>query len=199
MKIYVVRHGESEANKKRFFAGWAPVSLTEKGVKDAESIREYMSSIKFDKVYSSDLVRSIQTTETALPGVEYETTPLLREVNVGNLMGKDVLECDRTMGATLTENRTETNYLPYGGENMDMLCERARQFLCTLEDKDYERVAVFAHEGMLKALMFTVLGMRVSPPRKIKCTNCTVATFEYEDGVWYFCGWVDPATLNWRG
>ena len=197
MKIYVVRHGESEANLKRFFAGWAPVSLTEKGKRDAESIRPYMTSIKFDKVYSSDLIRSIETTEAVLPGAEYETTPLLREVNVGNLMGKDVLTCDREMGETLVNNRSWWNYEPYGGESLEMLCDRAKQFLTSLEDKPYENVAVFAHEGMLKAILYTVLDIRPFP-KKIKCANCSVATFEFVGGVWCFSGWYDPEIINFK-
>ena len=198
MKIYVVRHGESEANLKRFFAGWAPVSLTEKGVRDAESIRSYMQSIKFDKVYSSDLIRAIQTTETVLPGVEYETDPLLREMNVGNRMYKDVATCDREMGETLTKNRTIWDYTSYGGENMTMLRERAARFMAKLEGENFENVAVFAHEGMLKAIFFNVFGGETIPKR-LKCANCTVVSFEYTDGVWYFSGWNSPEIINFKG
>jgi len=197
MKVYVVRHGESEANLKRFFAGWAPVSLTEKGVKDAESIREFMQSIHFDKIYSSDLIRAIQTTETVLPGCEYEIEPLLREINVGNLMYKDVLKCDAEMGETLTRNRTIWDYTPYGGENLTMLRERAAKFLKKLEDENYDTVAVFAHEGMLKSIFFNVIGA-VALPKKLKCVNCSVVRFEYTDGMWFFTDWVSPEIINNR-
>ena len=44
MRLYVVRHGESEANKKGLWAGWHDVSLTEKGMKDAEGVTEELKA-----------------------------------------------------------------------------------------------------------------------------------------------------------
>ena len=47
MKLYIVRHGESEANKARNFCGWGQVSLTEKGINDAKKVRPFLEKIKF--------------------------------------------------------------------------------------------------------------------------------------------------------
>jgi bisphosphoglycerate-dependent phosphoglycerate mutase len=48
MKLYIIRHGESEANVGGYAAGWAPVSLTEKGFSDAKNIRRC-------RIYPKDL------------------------------------------------------------------------------------------------------------------------------------------------
>ena len=85
MKLYLIRHGESETNLAGHYTGWSQVNLTPKGVRDAEGIRPTLEGIKFDKIFSSDLIRAMTTAETAIPGCTYETTHLLREVNVGNL------------------------------------------------------------------------------------------------------------------
>ena len=58
MRLYVVRHGESEANKKGLWAGWHDVSLTEKGMKEAEGVKNILSRYHMDKVYSSSLKRA---------------------------------------------------------------------------------------------------------------------------------------------
>ncbi|MBQ3015525.1 MAG: histidine phosphatase family protein [Clostridia bacterium] len=58
MKLYITRHGESETNKKGCWTGWLDAQLTDKGLADAELARETLRGIKFDKVYSSDLIRA---------------------------------------------------------------------------------------------------------------------------------------------
>jgi 2,3-bisphosphoglycerate-dependent phosphoglycerate mutase len=85
MRIYVVRHGESETNLQKRWTGWMDVQLTDKGREDARKAGEFLKGITFDKIYTSDLTRAIETAKIALPGCRYETTPLLREINVGKL------------------------------------------------------------------------------------------------------------------
>ena len=38
MKVYVIRHGESENNRAKKWTGWADVHITEKGVEDAKKL-----------------------------------------------------------------------------------------------------------------------------------------------------------------
>jgi len=40
MKVYIIRHGESESNLSKCLTGWSDVSLTEKGKQLAFSISE---------------------------------------------------------------------------------------------------------------------------------------------------------------
>ena len=43
--IFLVRHGQSEANKRDAFIGHTDLDLTEKGHKQAEKAAEYLSKI----------------------------------------------------------------------------------------------------------------------------------------------------------
>ena len=88
MKVWVIRHGESVTNRDGLWTGWYDAALTEKGKQDATLAREYLSKVKFDKIYSSDLQRARNTAEIAIPGCVYETDASLREVNVGDIAGK---------------------------------------------------------------------------------------------------------------
>ena len=85
MKLYVIRHGQSEGNIRGVFSGWHQHNLTEKGREDACRAGRIISKVKFDKVYSSDLYRAIETAKIALPDYECEPTPLIKEINVGLL------------------------------------------------------------------------------------------------------------------
>lgn len=195
MRLYVIRHGESEANREGSYAGQTHSALTEKGFEDAKGIRPYLEKIRFDKVYTSDLKRAVQTAMAALPGCEYEKTPLIREYDVGNLVGRKFTECNETLGEEFCKNRREGNYVPYGGENVNMVMNRARQFLDTVAKTDYECVAAFSHAGMMRALLGCVLHAKILP-RVIQCTNCSVGIFEYKNDRWQFCDWINPEAMN---
>ena len=87
MRIWIVRHGESENNKKALWTGWFDAPLTDKGREDAKGAGKLLFGVNFDKVYSSDLSRAKETAEIAISGAKPIVTPLLREINVGSLAG----------------------------------------------------------------------------------------------------------------
>lgn len=181
MKVYFVRHGQSEANRNKLFAGQTDSKLTEAGRKQAEAIRPILADIPFDKVYSSDLSRAHDTQKIALPGYEAETTKLLREINVGNLVGKSIPDFAAAHGGVSPTAKTG-DYTPYGGENRQMLDARIHQFLSMLEAQPYETVAVFAHRGVLMGVLRNVLGLDRLP--MVHCDNCAVNVLEYNGKSW---------------
>ena len=62
-KIVLVRHGESEWNKKGLWTGWRDISLSKNGVLEAVRVAHLIRDIKFDYLFSSDLIRAIDTLE----------------------------------------------------------------------------------------------------------------------------------------
>ncbi len=59
--IYIVRHGQTEYNINGRFGGRIDVPLNETGIKDAYLVKDKLKDIKFDRVYSSPLIRAIDT------------------------------------------------------------------------------------------------------------------------------------------
>lgn len=186
MKVYVIRHGESKTNYEKKWTGWLDVNLTEKGMNDAKKAGEFLASVSFDKIYSSDLLRARQTAENAIVGCRYETSELLREINVGSLAGKP-------LSVVTAEKRKELGtkrYIEYGGESQKEFLNRVTSFMRELEDKNYENVAVFSHAGWLRQMLDNVIGVNI-PRNKICCNNCTVAVFEYTGEEWRLYSWVN--------
>ena len=58
MKIYLVRHGETDWNNEKRLQGWADISLNAKGVKEAEVVAEKLMDVHFDDAFCSDLERA---------------------------------------------------------------------------------------------------------------------------------------------
>ncbi|MBR5440862.1 MAG: histidine phosphatase family protein, partial [Prevotella sp.] len=108
-RIYVLRHGQSEANLQVAHAGWSHVPLTEKGLAQARAAAARMHEVHYDKVIVSDLHRAIQTAQCALPDYTYEMDWRIRELGVGNLEGRKVADCLREMGDGRTANPLARN------------------------------------------------------------------------------------------
>jgi len=188
MKLYLIRHGESEANVKKCHCGWAQVNLTAKGVEEAKGIRPLLQGIAFDRIETSDLIRAKQTAEIAMPDCKYTENPLLREINVGSLAGRLV--------SSLTEDekrkKQAEGFAPFGGETHDRFKERIRAYIKAVEKSGAQCIAAFSHGGCLTAMLDEVLTFPV-PRDAFLCRNCTVAVFECEDGHWRLHSWINPA------
>lgn len=82
--ILIIRHGESEANNQKIFAGHMDTSLQKRGVEQAKLTAEFIANnYKVDKVYASDLKRAFVTGKTLAEKVGVEIIPEegLREID----------------------------------------------------------------------------------------------------------------------
>lgn len=188
MKLYLVRHGQSETNRDLQFSGWAQVSLTEQGIADARRAGAYLKGRHFDRIYSSDLIRTVQTAHIALPGCEPVQLRILRENSVGSLQGKVKTECEAQFGKQFWVTPTGSDYTAFGGESHDILRDHARAFLKMLEEDPCEQVVAFTHEGILRCMLDVVLGSILNR-QTVRCPNCTIAVFSYAQGRWALEAW----------
>lgn len=83
--IFLVRHGYSKANEKNLFLGHGDMDLTEKGKLQAEVASEYLSTLKPDVIYSSDLIRAKDTAKPTAEklGLKVNLDKRFREIDAG--------------------------------------------------------------------------------------------------------------------
>ena len=84
--LYLIRHGESQANEKDVFIGHTDLELTALGRKQAEMTAAYLKTMTPDVIYSSDLKRARHTAEATAKhyGMEVCIEPGLREIYAGS-------------------------------------------------------------------------------------------------------------------
>ena len=186
MKLYLIRHGESENNLAGLWTGWMDVALTEKGHEDAQKARAILQHVTFDRVYCSDLHRAKQTAQIALPEYSAEATPLLREINVGSLQGKPFA----ALTAEARARVPQLGYSEFGGETHEEFQNRITTFLHQMEDSGCENVAAFAHGGWLRGAFRHVLGVQPQNDT-LCCRNCTVAILEFSADRWKLHSWIN--------
>lgn len=183
MKLYLIRHGQSEANLNKYFAGQSQVKLTEEGIKQAQFLNSIIGHMIFDKIFSSDLCRAIDTHANALPGTQCEITPLLREIDVGSLSGTPLSECLERYGEDLRTNISKADYVRFGGENSLMLMERIKKFLDQITSLNYTSVALFTHGGLITATIEYLLNIETDK-YFFEASNCSVNILDYSNGKW---------------
>lgn len=84
--LLLVRHGQSEANKERVFAGHYDADISELGLKQAQCTAQYVcKNYKIDKVYASDLKRAYKTGKCVadILGIDIIADKNLREISAG--------------------------------------------------------------------------------------------------------------------
>jgi broad specificity phosphatase PhoE len=193
MKVYFIRHGQSESNSRREHGGWAQYPLTEQGRQEAKVAGKRLEGLTFDKVYSSDLIRTIETQQIAYPCDDVEQSALIREIDVGSLAGRTADDCFAEYGESYIKNKKVYDFCAYGGENYDTFSARVRQFVKELESQPYENVAVFCHGGAILLMMDIILGYTIPNKYVLRCPNCGVFVFVFTGKSWQLDTW------NYRG
>lgn len=97
--LILLRHGQSEWNKKNLFTGWVDVRLTEQGRAEAARAGELLRENELlpDVLFTSVLSRAIQTANLALDTADRLWIPVerswrLNERHYGALQGKNKAE-----------------------------------------------------------------------------------------------------------
>ena len=86
--IYFV-HGTTYDNAIKRCSGWKQVELNELGKEQALNLGNVNKDIKFDVIFTSDLIRAIDSANIAFPNVKKIQDKRLRECNYGDLDGED--------------------------------------------------------------------------------------------------------------
>jgi broad specificity phosphatase PhoE len=190
MKVYFIRHGQSEGNRQRRHCGWSDTPLSELGHAQAKAAGEHLKGIVFDRVYCSDLPRARQTAEDALPGCEPIYSPLLREIGVGTLADRLIVDVAAQYGDPYWEHVQQQDFSAYGGETQQQMCQRLKRFFTEELEQitDCETVAVFGHEGTVHQMMNHAMGCEILLEH-LQVDNASVTVFSYENGVWKLEKW----------
>jgi broad specificity phosphatase PhoE len=139
--IYLIRHGETQANREGIFRGRGEVPLSPAGLKQAGELRDYFSSLKVERVFSSPLKRAAETATICFPLQAIELQELVNNLDLGRWAG-----------------RKKKMSFP-GGEALAAVKARTRHFNLLLAAASEERIAVVSHRSVLKALLAEALGL----------------------------------------
>ncbi len=182
MKIYVTRHGQTDYNAESRMQGRLDIPLNEKGKEQAKATREKVKDIKFDAVYSSPLIRAVETASI-----------------VGNISEDQIIKDERILEANFGKFEgvvygnvglpmmgywgvPEIFPAPQGVETIPEMIERTSSFLSELEKKDYENVLVVCHGGIIRVLRGYLQDIKRGYIWRPRPKNCEIFVYESIDG-----------------
>ena len=139
MDIYVIRHGQTDANLRHELQGRRDVPLNERG-------------ILFDRVYSSSLGRAVETARIVSGGsMPVETDDRLLEMDYGPYEGMDLR---KPVPEVITFfNDFARNPAPDGMEQLSSVTARAGKFIEEVARSSGERVLVSTHAILMKGIL----------------------------------------------
>lgn len=156
MKIYAVRHGQTDSNNKRLLMGQRfDESLNSTGIKQAEETSKILKEVDFDIIFSSPQKRAKETAEiiNRLFNLPVILRDGLKERDFGSLSGKSWDDMGKVVGANQRniDRSQKYDYRPYGGESMEDVKSRVLKFIDEIKTNHNDRnVLVVAHGGMMK-------------------------------------------------
>jgi broad specificity phosphatase PhoE len=156
--FYIVRHGETDWNKKRIVQGQTETLLTELGLKQAEEVAKLLKKIQFDFAFSSDLFRSKKTTEIiALEhNLEVQSSKLLREKRMGKLQGQPshVLIAHTELANALNMEERKKHRVASDAESDQEVIDRVFTFIReTALAYPGKKILVGTHGGVMRLIL----------------------------------------------
>lgn len=187
--LVLVRHGQSEWNKKNLFTGWRDVELTEQGRTEAREAGELMKAagLEFDVAYTSALKRAQETNKLALTALGQSGIPVieneaLNERDYGDLAGLNKDDAREKWGEEQVHIwRRSFDIPPPGGESLKMTADRVLPYFdAEIMPKVLAgtRVLVAAHGNSLRALVMKLDNL--GPDEIVEVNIATGVPIAYE-------------------
>ena len=179
IKLYLIRHGETEWNSIKRWQGWTDIELSEKGRNQARLLGERMKNMDIDEIYSSPLKRAYETARPAAEakGMEIKTMDCFKEINFGEWEGMTSEEISAKYGKEFGEFLKNPEEMPFSGEGSFKNVEKRidKGFEKILEGKNGKSIAVVTHGGIIRIAVKYLLGI---------------------EGQWFNKTWIDNTSIT---
>lgn len=207
MIIYLMRHGETDWNKRGCFQGQMDVPLNDYGRELAEITAEALKDVQFEAAFCSPLIRAVETANIMLKGqrtaeqphrcekqisqekpkVPLITDERLKEINFGIKEGSNIaqMRSDPTEPLYYLLNDPKNYVPPEGAESLEEVYKRSASFMeekIRPLEKQYETILIVAHGVMNRSIINPIAGIPMEDFWSVKMLNCTVAVLSLQDG-----------------
>ena len=182
LQIYFVRHGESVGNKAERFRGRCDFELNPNGLRQAEALRQELTAVRFEAVYSSPLQRALKTArimvDSRVPVIE---TAGFTNIALGAWENQPKAYISQKYPELWQIWLTWPEKLVFEGlETLPAVQKRAYQALQELLDRHRDGIiAVVSHRAVLKPLFAAMLGMSEPYFWKIQLDTASYSICEY--------------------
>lgn len=169
--ISLIRHGRTDANDRGMYIGTTDYPLNDAGRSELYDRFDRFVYPRFERIYSSSLLRCTETAEILFPNRELVIAEEFGELHFGKFEGKTAEEL---LGdeAYRTWLKGGMDAKPPEGESVADLCVRTykgfSKILADMMNEDFQHVAIITHAGVI-ANSLTCFGLPKLDPKQIHC------------------------------
>lgn len=191
MRLYLIRHGETDYNLRRLVQGHDEIPLNDTGIAQVAAVSRRLAELPLDHIYSSDLRRTAQSAAilAAITGTPITYEPLFRERHPGDHTHQTYDEAEAFF--------LDYEYAPPNGESQGQFEDRVRlafDKLIQLEGANGRSVAVMSHGMLCRAFLRCCLEIPIErQPEFWRNSALTVADY---DGGWRLIRAADASHLD---
>ena len=182
MKLYIIRHGQTDWNVEGKIQGRQDIPLNDMGRRQARALADGMKSRPVASVYSSPQKRAMETAETLAraQGMAVIPVPELTEIGYGDWEGRtasDILAKERKLYEEWWQH--PATVAPPGGETLNQVDVRCKKAWERIKGEIKGDTAVVAHGGTLAHFIVHLLEGRPDAA-EIVVGNASITTIEYD-------------------
>ncbi len=201
-EVVIVRHGETESNRRGLFRGRLDVPLNDRGREQAERLAEALRAEPVARVLTSPLVRAVET--AAAISRPHGLSPIIDEAfnnfDLGEWQGreKDRVRVEEPDRWKLWTTDPDSLVIP-GGESLRDVRERSyRRVLEIVRDYPDERTVVVTHRSVAKLLAGALLGLETGYFWKFYLDNAGYSVFTHAGGGFVLVKWNESCHVGDR-
>ena len=169
MELYLIRHLETELNRKGILQGNKDIPILEQSIETLHKIKknqqEILNLLSFDVILVSELQRTQMTAIHYGYASDFRVEKLLNELNFGCYEGQKKQQLIADKGE-LWFNHPQQLIL---GEPLSQLAERVLEFIHCYQDK--QRVLVFGHGSWIRAICSIVRYGNIDKMNQLSIAN----------------------------
>lgn len=175
MKLFVLRHGETEENKTAMMQGNMDTVLNENGKKQAADVRDKVLQSNIDLVIISPKKRTLETALIAAPNIPYIIDDRLRSRNHGEFEGLSRKDINIEEYWNIKKNH---QYIK--AESVKDLFKRVESLLNEIKEKYNDKnILIVTHSGICRVLYYHFNGIPDDGNlMKYISTNCSYEEYE---------------------
>ena len=178
MKLYIVRHGQTDGNVNKIMDGIRDIDLNDNGIEQAKVTRDNLKDINFDLIICSPLTRTKHTMEI----ININNNPVvfderIMERDCGEFTGKTFDSLDRDLYWNYYD---KTIYEK--AETIEHLFNRVYKFIDESKDKYKDKtILLVTHEGITKVINCYFNGIPADGNlQTLGLKNCEIKIYEVE-------------------
>lgn len=177
-EIYVLRHGQTDWNRRGALQGQLDTPLNDAGLAQAAQAARQLTGLSFDAIYTSPLRRARDTARIACGASRTAIVPDARllEIGFGVWEGKEIASLHPAVDAFLCAS--EGYVPPAGGETFASLLARANSFLLDAAARcPNGKVLAVSHGALMHAMLLCRDSRPLSTFWQPVFGNCAILKF----------------------